>query len=326
MRKIIIPRFFIFYLLSSVIVIATSCKRPSKDIVEVEFEFDQVNYPISVIPNLIVTDISHQDSLYPISDDFLRNFFELATHYQGTPITIQSNLPTTWGVRNIERLPEGKDLWLLQSQNREWIYLAVTAGSGTQRILDVLPVAVNIVMQHQDVIETEVWQTRRKEDGTFVVEKSYEWTKSVGEATREEVEANPHNFNRKNFVVNCYELNEMGRFDFIEEDEIPDYNVAFFYFHQNEKPQEWDEVMEKVQSFCEERNIYFDELSDNFQEAFIRDYKLNDLITVDISPYADEFLAGMVLMKKGEEPKNVIFGSEERLKIEIKRYFKLLNQ
>ena len=118
----------------------------------------------------------------------------------------------------------------------------------------------------------------------------------------------------------------MGRFDFIEAETIPDFQAVFFYFHQDQKPENWDEVMEIVQSFCEERNIYFDEKYNNFQDAYIRDFKLNDIIPVDISPYTEDFSAGMVMMQNGKEPKNVNFGSEERMKIEIKRYFKLMNQ
>ena len=61
-----------------------------------------------------------------------------------------------------ERLPEGRELWLLQSQSREWMYLVITSGFGTQRILDLLPVSVNVAIQKQDVLETELWNTYRQ--------------------------------------------------------------------------------------------------------------------------------------------------------------------
>lgn len=317
-------------LLCTLIFVIIACKRPPKGPIEVDFgiDFDQIDYPVAALPDIIAIDINSRDSLYPVSDNFINQFLKKVSQTTELTPTMPTDFPSEWGVKSIERLVDGKDLWLLQSLNREWLYLVVTTGSGTQRVLDILPVAMNIVIQHHDVIETEVWQTRREPDGSFIVEKNYEWTKSLGEASREDVEANPEAFFRKSFIIHKYQLNEMGYFDYIEiEEEIgPEYSAVFFYFQRDEKPQDWDDVMERVQSFCEEKNIYFDELSGNFEEALIRNFKYNDSYPVDISPYAEEFNAGMVMMKNGEESKNVIFGSEERLKIEIKRYFKLMNQ
>ena len=81
-----------------------------------------------------------------------------------------------------------------------------------------------------------------------------------------------------------------------------------------------------LQSFCEEKGIYFDEIYSGFDNVTIRDFKMNDITTVDITPYLGASEAGMVMLKKDENPRNVSFGSEERMKIEIRRYFKLLNQ
>lgn len=314
-----------FFLIAVMTILLVSCKRQAK--IEAEEETSVVvEYPVALIPEEIKTNLSDKDSLYPVLEDFLRDFMILFDRYQGAQVTVRMDFPTDWGVRCIERLPEGKELWMLQSKSREWIYLVTTSGSGTQRILDILPVAVNIAVQNQDILETELWITKREQDGSFTIEKTYEWVKSVGNATKEEIATNPDDFGKKKYIADKYTLNEMGRFDFIEAETIPDFQAVFFYFHQDQKPEDWDEVMEIVQSFCEEKNIYFDEKYNNFQDAYIRDFKLNDIIPVDISPYTEDFSAGMVMMQNGKEPKNVNFGSEERMKIEIKRYFKLMNQ
>ena len=173
-----------FFLIAVMTILLVSCKRQAK--IEAEEETSVVvEYPVALIPEEIKTNLSDKDSLYPVLEDFLRDFMILFDRYQGAQVTVRMDFPTDWGVRCIERLPEGKELWMLQSKSREWIYLVTTSGSGTQRILDILPVAVNIAVQNQDILETELWITKREQDGSFTIEKTYEWVKSVGNATKE---------------------------------------------------------------------------------------------------------------------------------------------
>jgi hypothetical protein len=58
----------------------------------------------------------------------------------------------------------------------------------------------------------------------------------------------------------------------------------------------------------------------------IRDFKLNDVTEVDLTTTIGTSSAGMVLLKKDQEPKNVTFGSFDRMKIEIMRYYKIISQ
>ena len=325
-KGIIIPTLFLcvgIFLISCVF----SCKRNKEVNTEVEEEIEQVDYPISIIPDAISTDLSDKHVLYPVTEDFLREFTILANRYEGTQVMTQTPFPAEWGVVMIERLLEGKELWMLQSESREWIYLVVTSGLGTQRILDILPVAVNLAVQDNDILETEIWTTKRDAEGSFIVEKNYEWIKSVpDDATKEEFALTPEMFKRSNYVTDKYVLDDMGRFQFVEQEQIPDYKAIIFYYDKQNKPETWDEFMPMLQSFCEEKGIYFDEIYSGFENVTIRDYKMNDITTVDITPYLGASEAGMVMLKKDENPRNVSFGSEERMKIEIRRYFKLLNQ
>ena len=128
-----------------------------------------VDYPVVILPDTLHTSVSDQNTLYPLSEDFLDRFFEKAQTYIGSHVQAKAEFPTEWGVRCKERLPEGRELWLLQSQSREWMYLVITSGFGTQRILDLMPVAVNVAIQKQDVLETELWNAYRQADGnTFM--------------------------------------------------------------------------------------------------------------------------------------------------------------
>ena len=118
-----------------------------------------VIYPVDIIRDTLTADVHSQTTLYPLQEEVLESFREKAQNFQGKKWTAKADFPDKWGVECVERLPEGRELWLLQSENREWRYLLTTSGFGTQRILDVLPVAISIANQRGEDLETENWQT-----------------------------------------------------------------------------------------------------------------------------------------------------------------------
>ena len=288
----------------------------------IEVFTEPVEYPVGYIAQHITTELSDAKELYPLQEEFLERFLQVHTQYGGTHPTVATDFPDSWGVALVERLPEGRELYQIQSANREWVFLVITSGFGTQRILDVLPVAVNLAHQTEEVLETEVWTTERQPDGTFSVSKKYEWVRSVKNVTQKEYEANPHNFLRSQTITDKYFINNFCRFERIETEDTPDFSVVIFYY-KNEKPEEWEDVVPVLQAFCEDYEILFAEVHDNFSHLSLFDYKLNFVKELDINPYTD-FSEGVIFMKKGATPKSVPFGSYERLKIEIKRYFRIV--
>lgn len=322
MKKKFIVRFFLGLLVLFILLIQFSCK-PKKDST-IDENSDLVAYPISIIPDFIETNLTDMSPLYPISEDFIRDFLNVAHDFQGQKLTLKIALPSEWGVLTVERLPEGREMYLLQSKNREWIYLVITSGLGTQRILDILPVAVNLALQNQDILETEVWKTTRNQDGSFSIDKTYNWVRSVGKTTKEEYTQDPNSYTKTTQSTELYLINNMSRFDFIQTDIVPDYSAVVFYYQANKKPENWDEFVPMLQSFCEDYEIIFEEVYQDFDKVMIRDFKLNDITTVDINPYISSSGSGLILLKKDLEPKSVNFGSFERMKIEIKRYFKII--
>lgn len=116
----------------------------------------------------------------------------------------------------------------------------------------------------------------------------------------------------------------MGRFELVENtDTLPNYSAVVFFYNRNEKPEAWDECMERLQSFCEENNILYEETYQNYNQVLIQSYDFSFSVTADITPYVGNVLCGMVLMKKGEEPKTVPFGSYEYMQMTIRRYFSI---
>jgi autonomous glycyl radical cofactor GrcA len=224
----------------------------------------------------------------------------------------------------VERLPNGLELWLVRSEDYEWAYLVTTSGYGTQRILDVLPVAVSVANQRDKELETEIWKTLRLPDGQFRTTKDYEWTHSLEKVTKQEFINDPEKYHRKTRYVEQFLINEQGRFEKSEiTDTLPDYNAVVFYFNPGDKPEMWDETAMHLQAFCEENGIIYEEVSGNYDRVTVRDYELTFALETDITPYIDASGAGMVMMRKGETPKAVNFGSYEYMQMELRRYFKL---
>jgi len=288
----------------------------------VEEPTELVEYPVGYIAQYINTNLSDSQELLPLSGDFSENFMKMHTQYEGTHPTVATEFPKEWGVVLVERLPEGRELYQIQSKNREWIYLVITSGYGTQRILDVLPVAVNLANQTQKVLETEIWTTERESNGTFVISKKYEWVHSVENISQAEYEANPQNFLRMKTIIDKYFINNLCRFEKIITDDTPDYSAVIFYY-KDEKPENWDDNVSMLQAFCEDYSLLFEEIHENFDRVALYDYKLNYIAELDITPYID-LTEGVIFMKKGENPKTVPFGSYERMKIELKRYYKII--
>ncbi len=200
------------------------------------------------------------------------------------------------------------------------------AGYGEERVLDAFPVAVNLALLTEDVLETENWSSARGEDGQFFIEKKYEWVRSVADANYDDVHGEPSAYTKKTRVLDTYLVNEFGKVEFIAEQVVPDYSAAIFYYISEYKPIDWDDAAPMLQAFCEENGIIFDEVYGNFGNITIRDYKLNDITTVNIAPYLNADSAGIVLLHNKQEPKSVTFASYERMKIELLRYFKIVTE
>lgn len=281
-------------------------------------------YPVTIIQDTLRASLTDETKLYPVTEDFLESFKKKAFSYQGHLITADVTLPDEWGVRCVERLPEGKELWLLQSQSREWMYLVITSGYGTQRILDLIPVAVNVAIQKYNRLETEQWNTVREPDGAFVVTKEYEWVQSLTNVSKQDYEANPEKYNRTSTFVDKYYINEMGRFDYsVMADTLPDYSVVVFFYDASQKPPEWDEYIPRLQAFCEENNIYYEEVYQNFNQVIVHDFYLNEVLNIDINPFVKDTECGILMLKRGETPKVVGFGNFDYMQIAIRRYYKL---
>ncbi|MCL1850166.1 MAG: hypothetical protein FWF70_01980 [Bacteroidetes bacterium] len=301
------------------LLVACNSSRHSQPVVDV---IEPVEYPVGYIAQYLSTDLYDTTELYPLPEEFLENFMQVHTQYDGRHPLMTTEFPREWGVVLVERLPEGRELYQIQSQNREWIFLVITSGFGTQRILDLLPVAVNLAYQTEDVIETEIWTTDREMDGTFSVIKKYEWKRSLEKVTQREYEDNPKEYFNTQTVTDKYFINDFYRFERIIDEDTPDYSALIFYY-KDEKPENYEDVVPMLQAFCEDYSILFDEVKDKFNQLDLYDYKLNYIITLDITSYMD-FQEGFIFIKKGESPKTVLFGSYERLKIEIKRYFRIV--
>jgi hypothetical protein len=311
----------LYHLLFLIPIILTSC-NPFQQSKPIDESSEPVEYPVGYIAQNITTSPSDTQELYPLPEEFLENFMQIHTQYEGTHHTVATDFPREWGVVLVERLSGGRELYQIQSQNREWVFLVITSGYGTQRILDVLPVAVNLANQTKEILETEIWTTERESDGTFVVQKRHEWLRSIENVSQQEYEENPQNYLRTKTITDKYFINDFCRFEQIVTEDIPDYSAVIFYY-KDEKPEDWDDNVSMLQAFCEDYMLLFAEVHDNFNQVELYDYKYNFITELDITPYMN-LQEGVVFMKKDATPKAVPFGNYERMKIEMKRYFKIV--
>jgi hypothetical protein len=314
----------IYSLLLLFVLIFCTCKPKPND--TGTQESDMMDYPMYPIPNIISINLDSLEILYPLSEDFIKNFKELAVEYEGMRVLSTVQFPEEWGIICSEQLPGGRELWQIQSQDRLWKYLVITSGWGTQRVLDILPVAIDLSRQDSDIIETEIWKTERQSDGSFWVHKKYDWLKSIAHISRRDLDSNRANYQQSKELTDKYIINDMSRFEYLRPVDTIEYEAIVFYFDPETKPEEWDDCMLVLQSYCEENNIFFEEAGGNYSQIRIMDFMLNNIAVLNITKYMGPTGAGMVMFKTGKEPKDIRFGNPETMKIEIRRYFELLNQ
>lgn len=313
----------IYLLLITLLLCATGCHNKHRDDAVGNEEYD---YPVGLIPDTIQTGFSDESVLYTMEETLLENFLRQSDQYQGQKLTMRTAFPEEWGVLCVERLPQGRELMLVQSKSREWKYLLVTSGYGTQRILDILPAAVNLAKQDGDLLETEKWTTYRQPDGAFRIVKEYDWTRSLTGATKQQVLEHPEKYHRQHTYTEQFIINDMGHFEAVEVDTLPDYKAVVFFYNFNDKPELWDEYMEMLQSYCEENNILFEEVYQEYNRVILHNYDMSFSLEADITPYTESLEQGLVLLCKGQEPKTIPFGNFEYMRMIINRYFHLDKQ
>ena len=278
----------------------------------------QVQYPVITISD----DYSMDEAfpLYDLSDEFVKNLVLTGDNYDGTQVTRHVALPDEWGLIGIERMPQGRELWLVQSRNREWTYLVITSGSGTQRILDAVPIGLDLAREDSNTLEREQWSWHRDDDGAFIVDKYYEWKKSIANATTIE----PDNYVKTEFAQDKYVVNDMGRFDCYQQDvsDTLQYKVVVLYKGSQAAAEDWEEKTEYIEAFCEDQKIYYCCVTENFGNVHVSDYLSNDVLTLDITPEITADSVGMILYQNGKAPKHVNFRGIEYLQMEIQKYFK----
>lgn len=309
-------KIFICFLWLVSVICLFSCRNKSEN--QFVKENSSEEYPIIIISDSLSG--NQTVALYTLKPDFIQRFLSVAEEYQGTQLIMRTPFPSEWGLVGIERLPQGRELWLIQSRDREWTYLAITSGSGTQRILDVVPIGIDLAKDEGKTLEREVWNWQRNEEGAFIVEKNYEWKKSIADAKQ----INASDYVKKSFAIDKYIVGEMGRFECFpqtENDTLP-YKVAVFYRSPNAEVEEWEDKTEMMEAFCEDMNIWYAKVQDHYEAVSVQDYTMNDIVTLDIRPQMNADSVGMILYQNGKDPKSVGLRSVEYLQMEIKKYFK----
>jgi hypothetical protein len=308
-----------FYKLSVIVLLLffVSCSS-KKDKLDQPVSSADVQYPV-----ITITDnysMGNELPLYELSKDFVKNLILGGDNYDGTQVTMHVSLPDEWGLIGIERMSQGRELWLVQSKNREWTYLVITSGSGTQRILDAVPIGLDLAKEDSNTLEREEWSWHRDEDGAFIVDKYYEWKKSIAGATTFETD----DYVRTVFAQDKYVINDMGRFDCYPQDiaDTLQYKVVVLYRGQQTFAEDWDEKTEYIEAFCEDQKLYYCCVRDNFNHVSVSDYLSNDILTLDITPEITSDSVGMILYQNGKPPKHVNFRGVEYLQMEIQKYFK----
>lgn len=293
------------------ILLLTSCKE--KSVQPTGQPKQDAECPVSTIP----TDFSDLDpaaKTYALPEGFFNEFLKYAFQYEGTRVTIPAQLPEEWNLLYREPLPASQELWLVQSADKDWTYLLVTAG---QHVRDAVPVALDLASTGA-LIESEVWSWHRDEDGAFFVSKLYEKRPDARDTTQRQ---------RRIEALDRYVVSESGQFKCTPQSlaEGTPYQAVILFNMAAERPDTWYDVMNSIAPYCEENNLYFVTVAsanEDLHHVVIEDYQLNYITTVDISQLVENAEQGLILMQNGAEPRVENYSDNERyLQMKIRNYF-----
>lgn len=269
--------------------------------------------PVSTIPTDFA-DLDPSAKTYDLPDGFFNEFFKYAFQYEGTKVTIPAQLPKEWKLLYREPLPASQELWLVQSEDKDWTYLLVTAG---QHVRDAVPVALDLASTGA-LIESEVWSWHRDEDGAFLVSKLYEKRPDARDTTQRQ---------RRIEALDRYVVSESGQFKCTPQSLVEGnpYQVVILFNKASERPDTWFDVMNAIAPYCEENNFYFVTVAsanEDLHHVVVEDYQLNYVTTVDIAQLVGNTEQGLILMQNGVEPRVENYSDNERyLQMKIRNYF-----
>ena len=267
--------------------------------------------PLSTIP----TDFSDIENAktYPLPSGFFNEFIKYASKYEGTHITITAQIPEEWSLLYREPWAASQELWLVQSNDKNWVYLLVTAG---QHVRDAVPVALDLASPGA-VIELEKWNWHRGEDGAFLVSKHYEKRPDARDTTQRQC---------KTESLERYVVSETGQFQYtpLKQSEGTPYQAVIFFNMSTDKPDSWYDVEGVIVPYCEDNNYYFVMVSstDDLHNVVIADYIGNYITTVDISKLVENEDCGIIMIQNGTAPRVESYSDNGNyLQMLIRKYF-----
>lgn len=302
--------FFKLFLVLTLLTAFTSCRK--------KIEVQQPVTQKVEFPRIMITDslLSTQMPLYELSEDFINSFLQKADNFDGTKVVMNIQKPKEWGLVGWEQLPGNNELWLIQSKDREWTYLAITSGAATQRIKDVVPIGLDIATGGNDYNEREVWGCRRDDDGGFIVDKFYELKCDVRDSLQQD---------KTSHALEKYIIGSMGMFECIPQTltDSLQCNVVIAYKWPEQEVENWEDVLMEIEPFCEENNIYFASATQGFTAVKVTDYEMNPIATLDLLPLMQSNEAGLILLNNNTSPQHLNFAKADYLKMKISKCFKI---
>lgn len=307
-------RNLLFSLFVATLFLSAACKRTdSRD--------DSVQQnsvcPMGNIPT--ETSLIDEDTkTYPLPVDFMTEFLKHARQYEGTQVHLNATLPDQWHLLYREPLPASQELWLVRSEDKDWMYLLITAGD---HIRDAVPVGVDIASTGT-IIESERWTWKRDESGAFIVNKHYEKRPDFRDTTQRQCEID---------AVDRYLVGTSGLFECTQMNisEGPAYQLVILYNTSATLPVSWEDVVNELEPYCEENGIFFVTLtspSDDFRHVEVQDYEMNYITTVDISSLVQMDDQGLVFLQNGQEQQTLNYSDNARfLQMKIRNYFQINN-
>lgn len=280
-----------------------------------------ISYPKVDMPRNFSTKNYTSDSVFTLPENiFIPSHLFQKTNCLNSKLLTQA--VKQWSVLKQLNYSEKYKIWLLLSDRKDACLLLTLTENDD--VIDCLPIALNLCIQNNDIIEQEKWVSEFTDSGTFIISKDYEYSKSINDIGDEYYQTHQEEFSKTQSQKDKFHLEEDGHFSYIEVSEDENYNAIIFFNDQINYYNKWYPLMEEIQTYCEEKNIYMIEAYHDFKKVPIYNYVLDTLDIISIQKNVDKYHLGILLSSRGKPCRYIDINTDISVILkDIEHYFKI---
>lgn len=242
------------------------------------------------------------DTLPMLKENMQTQIYRFLKHIPGTDMSLKIPFSESWQIEAyIESPSPDYDLWLISNLGDIYYKLLISVTlpdeiTGERNVISGLLVSYSAAEESKDKIVSEEWNADMDADYSITISKRYEVICSMSDTLNS-------NNNVEKESKDVFILNLDGIFQYQEPEYTEQYRAIIQFIDTSEPGLSIDEawVMNTIamQEVLEPLDIYFMEITHDFNQVMVTNYRGELVDEVDISDFLKTYGKGYIMLEKG---------------------------